>query len=255
MTGGLRPAQTPADTRRAALLSSLRGDADTGSAPDAPAESLALRIFEDLAIEIVEGRLPPWQDLNSVELGRRFKTSRTPVREALLALQREGLVVIPPRRRPYVSPHDGQLIRDIYEIRAQLSQLVSRLVIERASDADLRRLWDCHDRLEDDARHDRVDDYFWHNVEFRNVELSLTGNPELVRIMRSLGLRTLRFRHLSLSQPGRVGRSAADHRRLMHAYDDRDLATACALTQALVLSGLRAIETSGAADQSVEAVS
>ena len=45
---------------------------------------------------------PPGADLNSVELATRFGTSRTPVREALMLLEKEGLVEIPPRRRPRV---------------------------------------------------------------------------------------------------------------------------------------------------------
>jgi DNA-binding GntR family transcriptional regulator len=226
-----------ADARRSALLSSLRaGDAES---------QLAQRIFEDLAIEIVEGRLPPMRDLNSVELGRRFNTSRTPVREALLQLRREGLVEIPARRRPYVAPLDLSQARDLYELRVQLSQLVSRQVVERAGAADLRSLWEWQERLEQDVALGLVDDYFWHNVEFRNCETALTRNTDLNRIVRSLGLRTLQFRHFSLSQPGRLARSCADHRRLVLAYEDRDVELACALTRSLIMGGMRAIERSG----------
>jgi len=55
-----------------------------------------------------------------------------------------------------------------------------------------------------------------------------------------------RFRHLSLSLPGRLRHSVADHERLIRAYLDRDkTALACAVTRSLVLGGYRAIETSG----------
>jgi DNA-binding GntR family transcriptional regulator len=230
---------TEPDARRSALLSSLRDGAE------ADGTALAQRIFEDLAIEIVEGRLPPLEDLNSVDLGRQFSTSRTPVREALLKLEREGLVEIPARRRPYVAPLDVTQARDLYELRVQLSQLVSRQVVERADAAELRTLWAWQERLEEDVAAGHVDDYFWHNVEFRNCETALTRNTDLTRIVRSLGLRTLRFRHLSLSQPGRLARSCADHRRLLLAYEDRDVSLACALTRSLIMGGMRAIERSG----------
>jgi DNA-binding GntR family transcriptional regulator len=229
------------DARRSALLSSLRVGGDE------PGSQLAQRIFEDLAIEIVEGRRQPLEDLNSVELGRRFSTSRTPVREALLKLQREGLVEIPARRRPYVAPLDVSQARDLYELRVQLSQLVSRQVVERAGPADLSVLWAWQERLEADFAGGLVDDYFWHNVEFRNCETALTRNTDLTRIVRSLGLRTLQFRHFSLSQPGRLERSCSDHRRLVQAYEDRDVELACALTRSLIMGGMRAIERSGRA--------
>jgi DNA-binding GntR family transcriptional regulator len=238
-TAGPDRSRTSVEARRSAMMGSLRDGAE--------GTPLAQLIFEEIALEIVEGRLQPWQDLNSVDLGRRFSTSRTPVREALLKLQREGLVVIPARRRPYVRPYDVTQIRDIYQVRAQLSDLVSRQVIERATDADLAELWAWHHKLEDDVANARGDDYFWHNVEFRHCETGLTGNAELSRLVRSLGLRTLQFRHLSLSLPGRIHRSVADHRRLMLAYDERDLPMASAITQSLILGGLQAIERSGAA--------
>src|SRR3546814_1769546 len=65
-------------------------------------DSLVGRIAADVARAITEGRLTPGADLNSVELAARFGTSRTPVREALMLLEKEGLVEIPPRRRPRV---------------------------------------------------------------------------------------------------------------------------------------------------------
>ena len=86
--------------------------------------------------------------------------------------------------------------------------------------------------------------YFWHNVGFRNAEAVLSRNGELQRRLSSLGLQMHRFRHLSLSLPGRLLHSVADHERLVRAYADRDVALAAAVSKSLVLRGLRAIEAS-----------
>ena len=80
--------------------------------------SLVDHIVEDIAPQIIVGRLPPGADLNSVDLARRYASSRTPVREALLTLQREGLVEIPARRRPRVALVTLDQVRDIYQVRA-----------------------------------------------------------------------------------------------------------------------------------------
>jgi len=58
-------------------------------------------------------------------------------------------------------------------------------------------------------------------------------------MLGSLGLRTLQLRHVSLSLPGRLDRSVADHERLLDAYADRDAALAVALTRAIIMAGLR----------------
>jgi len=63
-------------------------------------DSLVIDIACTIGAEVLDGTLPPGRDLNSVDLADRFGTSRTPVREALVILEKEGLVEISPRRRP-----------------------------------------------------------------------------------------------------------------------------------------------------------
>lgn len=205
--------------------------------------SLVDRIVEDLARRIIDGSLPPGADVNSVELARRFSTSRTPVREALLTLQREGLVDIPARRRPRVAPVTLAQARELYEIRASLHALVSELIVAQRADLSVLASWQAH--LRDDAARGDVDAYFWHNVSFRQAEAEVAGNRQLTRLLGSLGLRTLQLRHVSLSLPGRLDRSVADHERLLAAYADGDAVLAVALTRSIIMTGLRSIEASG----------
>jgi DNA-binding GntR family transcriptional regulator len=75
--------------------------------------SLVIDIACTIGAEILDGALPPGRDLNSVDLARRFGSSRTPVREALVMLEKQGLVEIPPRRRPHVAEHDRDEVREI----------------------------------------------------------------------------------------------------------------------------------------------
>lgn len=206
--------------------------------------SLVDRIAEDLAVQIVDGRLPPGADVNSVELAKRYQSSRTPVREALLSLQREGLVDVPARRRPHVSRVTLSQARELYEVRASMHGLVSELVVRNAGDGDLDVLRAWHERLRTAAQKGDVDAYFWHNVAFRQAEAEVAGNYQLARMLSSLGLRTLQLRHVSLSQPGRLDRSVSDHEVLLSAYADRDAALAIAITKSIIMTGLRAIESS-----------
>ncbi|GAB2863133.1 GntR family transcriptional regulator [Actinoallomurus bryophytorum] len=210
-----------------------------------PNTSLVDHIVEDIAMQIIVARLPPGADLNSVDLARRYKSSRTPVREALLTLQREGLVEIPARRRPRVALVTLEQVRDIYQVRASLQGLVSELIVHEATDESLAVLTEWQGRLRADAEIGDVDAYFWHNVGFRQAEAEITGNRQLTRMLGSLGLRTLQLRHLSLSFPGRLRRSLDDHDRLMTAYADRDASLAVAITKSIIHAGFRAIEDSG----------
>jgi DNA-binding GntR family transcriptional regulator len=211
--------------------------------------SLVDRIVEDVALQIIDGRLEPGADVNSVELAKRYSSSRTPVREALLTLQREGLVDIPARKRPRVAPVTLVQAREVYEVRASLHGLVSELIVAQAPDDSLQVLHGWHDKLAQDAAAGDVDGYFWDNVAFRQAEAEVAGNAQLARTLSSLGLRTLQLRHVSLSLPGRMDRSVNDHDRLLQAYADRDADLAVAITKSIIKGGLRAIEQSDWVDE------
>lgn len=199
-------------------------------------------IVDWVARSIIEGRLLAGADLNSVELARRFNVSRTPVREALFVLSREGLVDWSPRRRPRVSSVSLQDVREIYQLRALLYAEVSRGIVERATDSDIASLWQVHARVAECAARGDVDGYFWANVDFRDEELRVCGNAIYKEVLDSMRMRINRLRRLSTSLPGRLQRSCSDHQRLCEAYAERDAVLAAALNRSIVLSALQAIE-------------
>jgi DNA-binding GntR family transcriptional regulator len=212
-------------------------------------ESLVGKIAEWIGSAIIEGRLRPGDDLNSVALSHRFQTSRTPIREALMILEKEGLVTIPPRRRPHVAQVSLREVREIYQVRAHLYMLVSELIVAQATDDAIHMLWAQQAQLEAAARAGDRDAYFWRNLSFRATEVEICGNTQLQRTLDSLGLRTLQARHHSLTHPGRMEQSVQDHARLVRAYEERDAPLAMALTRSLVLGGQAAIEATGWASQ------
>lgn len=203
---------------------------------------LTALICSELALDIVEGRLLPGQEINSVELAARFESSRTPVRESLLRLESEGLIESRPRRRPSVFRPSLEQVRDIYQLRAHLHVFVSELVVERITEPELDELDAWLAVCDEDVARGDSNAYFWHNIAARNTEAFYAGNPELHRVLRSLGLRTLQLRHLSLSQPGRAKASLECHRALNAAYRTRDVALAKQMTVELITAGYAAIE-------------
>ncbi|MEM5338091.1 GntR family transcriptional regulator [Paraburkholderia azotifigens] len=219
-----------------------RSTLDADSEASAGEASAVAEIVDWVARGIIEGRLLPGHDLNSVDLAKRFNVSRTPVREALFVLTREGLVDWAPRRRPRVSVVKLKEVREIYQLRAILYAQVSTAIAERATQADIDALWQAHRRLAEVAEQGDVDGYFWANVAFRDEELRVCGNAIFKEVLDSMRMRTNRLRRLSTSLPGRLQRSCADHQRLCEAYSERDGVLAAALNRSIVLSALQAIE-------------
>ncbi|MGF6767771.1 DNA-binding GntR family transcriptional regulator [Paraburkholderia sp. GAS199] len=216
---------------------------DVDDIPEMNSESPRVgEIVDWVARGIIEGRLQPGDDLNSVELARRFKVSRTPVREALFVLHRERMVDWSPRRRPRVAALSLKDVREIYHLRALLYAQVSLAIVEHATDEDIASLWQAHSALAQAAAQGDVDAYFWANVAFRDTELCVSRNAIFKEVFDSMRMRTNRMRHLSTSLPGRMQRSCTDHQRLCEAYAERDGTLAAALNRSIVMGALKSIE-------------
>ncbi|HLZ61738.1 MAG TPA: GntR family transcriptional regulator [Ktedonosporobacter sp.] len=202
-------------------------------------------IAQSIGCAIIEGRLQPGDDLNTVDLSKQFQTSRTPVKEALLLLEKEGLVTIPPYRRPFVALVSLEELREIYQVRAQLLMLTAELIVNIASDEDIASLRAFLLPIREMAAARDLDGVFWASVAFRNREAEIASNRQVKHILDSLGLRTLQLRHLSMKlAPAYAEQRLSDRERLVSAYEDRDASLAVALTRAMVLRSLVIIEQS-----------
>jgi len=205
-------------------------------------EPLVAQIAEWVGAGIIEGRLEAGQDLNSVDLSRRFETSRTPVREALMLLEQEGLVEMKARRRPRVAAPSLQDIRDIYQVRKNLLSMLAGLLVERASEEQLGELRTRVERMRKLADDGDVDAYFWSHVLLQERMTEIVGNATLKQILDSLALRTLMLRHLSLTRTGRLAYSIDDQERLLQACEERDGELASALIAGATVRAQRAVE-------------
>lgn len=107
-----------------------------GAAPS----SLTERAYSRLEEMIVTLQLAPGAVLSETALSQRLDIGRTPVREALQRLAREGLVTILPRRGILVSDFNVKSHLRMLEVRREIERLMARSAAERASDHERRRM-------------------------------------------------------------------------------------------------------------------
>ncbi|HEX4737326.1 MAG TPA: GntR family transcriptional regulator [Allosphingosinicella sp.] len=203
-------------------------------------DSLVGRIASEIAREITEGRLPPGADLNSVELASRFGTSRTPVREALMLLEKEGLVEIPPRRRPRVSSISLAEVEELYQIRSVLNAMMMRLFVRNATDEQLREMVALHDEVKR-AVVRSPDEFQDARRRLHNFWLDECGNGSLRNLLSTWKMRMSVSRLVSYSSDD-IERSLKDHDRIITACLERDEPLVMALMQSMTLHGLEAIK-------------
>ncbi len=208
------------------------------------ADSLVGKIASEIAQSIVDGTLAPGADLNSVELASRFGTSRTPVREALMLLEKEGLVEVPPRRRPRVAHITLREVEEIYEIRALLNGLMMELFTKNAGPEGLAAAKRVYDSMHAAAMAGDADSFFSERARLHDVWADWCGNATLKRTLASWRTR-LSLRRLGADRPQHIHRSMLDHERLMLAVEEHDAVLATNLIRSMTLSGLEVIRQSG----------
>lgn len=101
---------------------------------------LSETVADQIREAILAGRLQPGQRIVETELAERLRVSKSPVREALKELEREGLIQITPHQGASVRPITTKDVREIASLRAVLEGLAVSLAMERATDEWLRSL-------------------------------------------------------------------------------------------------------------------
>ncbi|HZQ12121.1 MAG TPA: GntR family transcriptional regulator [Pseudolabrys sp.] len=159
----------------------------------ASAETLTERAYRALEEQIVTLRLRPGQVLSEQMLSATFKIGRTPIREALQRLAREGLVAILPRKGILVSDINPRNQLLVLEVRRELERLLSRAGAERATKEqreqlqDLARGMDRASKANDDIAFMRLD------REFNRLMIEAAHNDYAARSMKLLQGLSRRF--------------------------------------------------------------
>jgi DNA-binding GntR family transcriptional regulator len=203
-------------------------------------DSLVGKIAGEIGREITEGRLAPGADLNSVELATRFGTSRTPVREALMLLEKEGLVEIPPRRRPRVARISLDEVEEIYQIRATLNAMMIQLFVRNATEEQIQDMMMLHEGVREKATQ-LLNGFQEARRRLHNHWLDNCGNTALRDLLSTWKMRMSVGRLVQI-EPEDIERSLRDQTRLVIACVEREEALAMALMRSMTLAGLEAIK-------------
>src|SRR5580698_5916995 len=160
--------------------------------------------------------------LDERQLAQDFGISRTPVREAMAQLEREGFVRSVPRRGVYVVRKTKREVIELITAWAALESMAARLITENASDdeiASLRRVFAAFDNGELRAH---LDEYSEANIEFHQTLLRLSRNGVLINLAENLFTHMRMIRRKTIGEKDRVDRSIRDHMHIIEALEARD---------------------------------
>ena len=206
--------------------------------------SLAEAVYAAVHHRIVTGDYRPNQRLVETDIAEELGASRTPVREALVQLVKDGLAV---RSRQGLSVREFTLseVREIYEVRAALEGYAARLAAERATPEALADLVLKLDHHAENSRGQIVDraKVVETNAAFHNAVLATAGNDRL-RLLAT-GNRSYFFNNeaAAVTSDDALGVALEEHQLIYDAIRDRDGDRAEALVRGHVMAGLKVIES------------
>lgn len=182
-------------------------------------KSIRKRVYEYLREKILKGEIPQGERIYEGKLAREMAVSRTPVREALHALEHEGLVISRPRSGYFVKPISKEEVHEICEIRKVIEALALKWAIERKKEKLIRELRKNIRISEKKLEENDIKSFVELDAKFHEKIAELSGSERLLELSRALRRHMLRYRIESIYLRDNVERAIEGHKRILLAME------------------------------------
>jgi len=177
-------------------------------------QARAQKIYEQVKRDIFDFRLLPGERFSESDIARRTGVSRTPVREALHKLEKEGYLEVASRSGWNVRPFDFDFFENLYDVRLILELAAVHQICDKETNVDLRELKDtwlvpAARRLHDMKTVAQLDE------RFHEALVEATNNPQLSRLHRDVTERIRIIRRLDFTQDRRIDTTYDEHAQIL----------------------------------------
>ncbi|MFY9264509.1 MAG: GntR family transcriptional regulator [Solirubrobacterales bacterium] len=210
------------------------------------ARSIAERVYQGVRQDLLLGKFPYGQRLVEEHLADRFSCSRTPVREALHRLQADGHVVKHANGGITPQPPQASTIRELYEVRVVVEDLVVRRATASGDTGkltDLRDVWvDLGERYKRGASGLETPDFVHADEAFHERLAAAAGNQPAVRYLRDINERIRILRVHDFTTGARIKTTIDEHLELVEAILTGEIDAAAALMRVHIDRSARVVE-------------
>jgi DNA-binding GntR family transcriptional regulator len=198
------------------------------------------QVYQSIKSSIIQGIYQPGEKLKEIRLAQQLNTSRTPVREALRKLEKEGLVIFYPSQGAEVTPLDEEIITHLYKCRSVLEALAAHQAALTIQLDDLKILEESIILANQYLTSGNLGRVIEKNTLFHDTILLASNNQPLIHLMEQIRTQILRYRTMT-SSFGFRGTFIEEHRAILNALTNRDREQAEKLMKQHILDDLNTI--------------
>lgn len=185
----------------------------------APLSEQAYAVIKQMILEL---RLKPGQVITEADLSEILKTSKSPIRTALIHLQRDGLVTITPYKDTVVAELDVRHVHQLYEVRAVIEPYVIRALVPQLEETDFATVAAILDRADLALANEDYPTFFGINTEFHGFFIKRYGNEFFWKTFQVVDYQMQRIRMISSEIMNHPRKQMAEHRQIFDAVCARD---------------------------------
>ncbi|MEA3421564.1 MAG: GntR family transcriptional regulator [Acidobacteriota bacterium] len=189
--------------------------------------NLSEDVYEAIKRRLGDKDLRPGAKIKEERLAEELGVSRTPVREAIHKLEREGLVEIIPRYGTFVANLSPKDVEEIYDLRGALERLAVRLSLLKPGKEKfhekLLEISESHHKCKSYIEKGNFEPFIKADIAFHNFLIRSSQNSRLIQVMDNLNAQVQLGRMESISVPGRAERGLKEHEEIINAMLGEDV--------------------------------
>lgn len=174
-------------------------------------------VYEELKRQIMIGEIPPGTRMMEVELADDMGVSRTPIREAIRKLEKEGLVCIEPRRGAYASDISIKDMVDVLEVREFLEGMAAGLATSKINGEEKYVIKEASLAYKKAVESGNTAEIIKADELFHRLIVECSGNKTLIQIMNQVQELALRFRYIYYEDFSRYKNMPYEHQEIVDA--------------------------------------
>ena len=179
-------------------------------------------VYEELKRQILIGEIAPGTRMMEVELADVMGVSRTPVREAIRKLEKEGLVTIEPRKGAYASNISIKDMVDVLEVRQGLEGMAAAIASGRITEIQKEELLGVIEKYRIAVDSENIEEIIRYDEAFHSLIISISGNKTLMQVFSTVQELALRFRYIYYDDFNRYESMPKEHQRIEEAIFSGD---------------------------------